>query len=201
MNGVLTIRRTRPTIAAVKAHNPILDVARALGLDVRGHVARCIRAEAHTHGDRSPSLSFYRDRFKCFGCGLAGDVVDLVREVRGGAITDAAEWLAARAGLPWPTATPGKRRRSRKPKGGLAAPTPSGASDSPQAGEREITDGIRGLFARVRQARAVATAAGPDAESTWALLSDAARWELSAEHLAAELDDLRGAEQARGRHR
>lgn len=39
-------------------------------------VGRCI-AEDHT--DRTPSFTVYTDhqRFKCYGCGLAGDVVDL----------------------------------------------------------------------------------------------------------------------------
>lgn len=39
-------------------------------------VGRCI---AQDHTDRTPSMTIFTDtqRFKCFGCGLAGDVIDL----------------------------------------------------------------------------------------------------------------------------
>jgi DNA primase len=39
-------------------------------------LGRCI---AQDHTDKTPSMTVYTDRqrFKCFGCGLAGDVVDL----------------------------------------------------------------------------------------------------------------------------
>ena len=89
-------------IAQVKAKNSILEVARELGLEVRGSQARCFRPERHKHNDRSPSLSFdvRRNTFKCFVCrDIGGSVIDLVMQVKGVPFREAAECLAERAGI------------------------------------------------------------------------------------------------------
>src|SRR4051794_10627946 len=78
--AILPTRR-HPATRAV----PILEVAQALGLPVRGHKARCFNGAGHRNGeDHTPSLTFYpaEARFHCFGCGAHGDAIDLVRAVR-----------------------------------------------------------------------------------------------------------------------
>lgn len=71
---------------------PIKDVAMRLGLDVKGHRTRCVSRD---HRDDNPSLSFDRrlNRFKCFGCELSGDVLDLVQIVMGMPLEEANAWL------------------------------------------------------------------------------------------------------------
>jgi len=75
---------------------PILDAAGGLGLDVANNKARCFNGKGHRNGeDRTPSLAFFPDsnRFKCFGCGVSGDVIDLVKAVKGVSFGDAVAWL------------------------------------------------------------------------------------------------------------
>jgi len=70
----------RKAIEAVKGTVPIEQVAReytALRLAGTGRLlGRCI---APDHTDKTPSLTIFTNtqRFKCFGCHLTGDVVDL----------------------------------------------------------------------------------------------------------------------------
>lgn len=46
---------------------------------------RCINAEAHKHGDRKPSLHFFKETnsFKCFACGIGGDLIDFIKIEQG----------------------------------------------------------------------------------------------------------------------
>ncbi len=86
-------------IEALKAANPVLDVARDLGLDVTRQRFRCPRPANHAHGDRTPSVSLSPERgsFKCWVCPeVKGDVVDLVRLVKGWGFLEAVRWLEER---------------------------------------------------------------------------------------------------------
>lgn len=79
---------------------PITAAAAALGIEVVGNRARCFNAQGHQGGvDRNPSLHFWldRNRFKCFACGVAGDVIDLVRAVRQTDFRSAVEWVTTQA--------------------------------------------------------------------------------------------------------
>ncbi|MDP9480099.1 MAG: CHC2 zinc finger domain-containing protein [Actinomycetota bacterium] len=72
----------KKAIEAVKTAVPIEQVAAEYGefrLLGRGRLlGRCV---APDHQDRTPSLTIFTEegRFKCFGCGLFGDAVDLER--------------------------------------------------------------------------------------------------------------------------
>jgi len=75
---------------------PIMNVAAALGLRFSGRNAHCFNAPAHQGGeDKSPSLVFFpdTDRFHCFGCGVHGDTIYLVRGVRCLSFRGAVTWL------------------------------------------------------------------------------------------------------------
>jgi hypothetical protein len=72
-------------IEDVKQNTNIIDIALKLGLEVRGNKCRCFHPENHSNGDRTPSLSFLPSRgvYKCFGCGIGGDIFALVQQVKG----------------------------------------------------------------------------------------------------------------------
>ncbi len=88
-------------IEALKARHPILEVARDLGLEVNHNRFRCPRAERHAHGDRTPSVTLWPDRglFKCWVCPeVKGDVIDLVRLVKGAGFSEAVAFLEKHSG-------------------------------------------------------------------------------------------------------
>ncbi len=108
--------RNSETIEALKAAHPILDVARELGLDVRYNRFRCPAPERHAHGDRTPSVTIWPERgtFKCWVCpDVKGDVIDLVRRMRGCGFLPAVEFLRARGGA---VAAPHAARGSHTPR-------------------------------------------------------------------------------------
>lgn len=85
----------------LKQDVPIVDLARRLGLEVRGRQARCYNSHAHKHNDRhfSMGLDERRNRYKCFACGEQGDVIDLYMRVRGVGFGEAVKELANWYGL------------------------------------------------------------------------------------------------------
>jgi DNA primase len=72
----------RKALEAVKAHVQVVQVAAEYGeFEPKGTgrlEGRCI---APDHEDKTPSMSVYTESgwFRCFGCGLRGDAVDLER--------------------------------------------------------------------------------------------------------------------------
>jgi DNA primase len=85
-------------IEALKASQPILQVLAALGIaPINGRI-RCPQPQNHAHGDRTPSVSIRADRnsFKCWVCpDVKGDVIDLVRLVKGCSFREALAFLGA----------------------------------------------------------------------------------------------------------
>jgi DNA primase len=81
-------RRTyglRKAIEAIKDAVPIEQIAAEYGLfKLLGNGRLLGQCVAPNHEDRTPSMTVFTDtqRFKCFGCGLGGDVIDL-EEVAG----------------------------------------------------------------------------------------------------------------------
>ena len=77
---------------------PIREVAAALGVTITNDGKRAYCPD-HSRGPRggTPSLFFSRrsgeQRFKCFGCGAGGDVVDLVQWRRDCGFREALDWL------------------------------------------------------------------------------------------------------------
>jgi len=67
----------------------IEEVARWLGLEVHGGKTRC-----PFHNDKAPSLSFTKDHFKCFGCDVSGDAIDLVAKLRNVSTAEAAQKIS-----------------------------------------------------------------------------------------------------------
>jgi len=86
--------QNRIDIAALRAAHPIEQVIAASGVELhargQGYMGCC-----PFHGDTTPSLSVggVPERFKCFGCGAAGDVIEFVRRLHGLSFVDAVHAL------------------------------------------------------------------------------------------------------------
>ena len=68
---------------------PCEGVAQRLGFTVRQHKALC-----PFHDDHSPSMTFKKNKFRCWSCGENGDTISLVEKVLGKDFLDACRWLA-----------------------------------------------------------------------------------------------------------
>ena len=95
---------SQPDAAWIKKHVPVLEVGRALRLDIRYKRARCWRPENHRHGDADPSLHFYErgNRVRCFVCDMRGghSNIDLVMGVLRISFGEAVRWIAERFAVP-----------------------------------------------------------------------------------------------------
>lgn len=65
------------------------SVAKRLGFVVKQHKALCC-----FHEDHSPSLTFKKNKYKCWSCGESGDTISLVQKVLHKDFLDACRWLA-----------------------------------------------------------------------------------------------------------
>ena len=84
---------------------PIEGVAERLGLRVERHKCLC-----PFHDDHTPSLSFKKNKFKCWSCGESGDTISLAMKLlplRGGregsSFVEACRWLANSSALSIPS--------------------------------------------------------------------------------------------------
>jgi len=86
-------------IERVKAAHPIADAVRRHGVQLRRR-GRALAGRCPFHDDRTPSLMVWphEGRFKCFGCGVGGDVIEFVRRSEGcdfrTAVAHLVEWGA-----------------------------------------------------------------------------------------------------------
>jgi DNA primase len=79
------------------------DVARVLGIDLKGNKALC-----PFHNERTPSFVFYPDHWHCFGCGESGDYVTLTAKMLCMSNLEAYEWLNDTLSMGFPS--PGNAR-------------------------------------------------------------------------------------------
>jgi hypothetical protein len=68
---------------------PIEGVAERLGLRVERHKSLC-----PFHEDHHASMSFKKNKFKCWSCGESGDSIKLAEKMLGKDFIDACRWLA-----------------------------------------------------------------------------------------------------------
>jgi DNA primase len=102
---------------------------------VDGRKARCFNGPAHRSGtDEKPALALQTDvnRFKCYACGVRGDVIDLVRGVLRLSFGDAVAWLSGLAGRS-PAA-----RNSAGPASAATAARPASSARTPTTRSKEI---------------------------------------------------------------
>lgn len=68
---------------------PCEGVAQRLGFTIKRHKTLC-----PFHNDHTPSLTFKKNKFKCWSCGECGDSISLVEKVLRKDFLDACRWLA-----------------------------------------------------------------------------------------------------------
>ena len=73
---------------------PIEGVAERLGLRVTRHKSLC-----PFHEDHHASMSFKKNKFKCWSCGESGDTISLAMKVLGKDFLEAVEWLGDGSGF------------------------------------------------------------------------------------------------------
>lgn len=86
-------------VEEIKARNPIEDVmAQYASLKRAGSNMVCA---CPFHSEKTPSCTVFvaRQSFYCFGCGVGGDVISLVRRAEGLEYTEALEYLGRRVGI------------------------------------------------------------------------------------------------------
>ena len=90
---------SRIDMEQVKRSNPIADVVRRHGVELRGQGKR-LTGRCPFHEDRTPSFCVYpeTESFHCFGCGAAGDVIDFIRRTQGLGFREAVLRLGGGAG-------------------------------------------------------------------------------------------------------
>ena len=87
---------TEEELKQFKAALSITAVATALGVPVVRGRCRCFFPTRHSHGDRTPSVSFSEERgtFRCWVCDdVRGDVISLVQIVKNCSFLEALNWL------------------------------------------------------------------------------------------------------------
>jgi DNA-binding transcriptional regulator YhcF (GntR family) len=94
--------RELPDMDFMRREISIHDVATALGIRTAGRsAAHCWRVGQHQNGDRSPSVSFFKNRAKCHVCDCRGlSVIDLVMAYNGCTLAEAVVWITARFEVP-----------------------------------------------------------------------------------------------------
>jgi len=72
----------------------IADIWQALGYELKPRNQHCF-GSSHKHGDKNPSLSFDKktNQYKCFGCDLGGDTIDLVMQANSVGFKEATQWI------------------------------------------------------------------------------------------------------------
>ncbi len=87
---------TEEELKQFKAALSITKVAVDLGIPVVRNRCRCFFPTRHSHGDRTPSVSFSEERgtFRCWVCDdVRGDVISLVQIVKNCSFLEALNWL------------------------------------------------------------------------------------------------------------
>jgi hypothetical protein len=98
-----------------------VEIAKELGLKKgkRGKNFHCPNKSEHKHNDNTPSLSISdqpNGGFNCFGCGIKGNNVELVKQVLGLDVKEAIQWLEIRFAGYDSKELVGDRRLDDKPK-------------------------------------------------------------------------------------
>ena len=150
----------------IRRRIPVTDVARELGLCVRGLSANCWRTDAHQHGDRSPSLYFTRkNRWRCAVCdSRTMSNLDLVQAVLGCNLRQAVAWFEHR--WPIPQVPRGKHTQCRYPQ---AWRFRIGTSGLPF--EDLVMSGFWAMLSKAAQSLLPPLLVFTDPETGWATLS------------------------------
>jgi hypothetical protein len=94
--------RSLPDMKFMRSQIPISDVATVLGVRTAGRsTAHCWRVGQHQNGDRTASVSFFKNRAKCHVCdSRALSTIDLVATYHGYSLAEAVAWIRSRFEVP-----------------------------------------------------------------------------------------------------
>jgi hypothetical protein len=94
--------RSLPDMSFMRSQILIFDVAAALGIKSSGRsAAHCWRVGQHQNGDRTASVSFFKNRAKCHVCdSRALSTIDLVAAYHSCSLGEAVAWIASRFEVP-----------------------------------------------------------------------------------------------------
>jgi len=87
----------RADIDRLKSKYPLMDVVERAGVRLKRSGANSLQGLCPFHADRNPSFTVNteRQRFRCFGCGVYGDVLDFVQlHEHLPSLAEARSWLA-----------------------------------------------------------------------------------------------------------
>ncbi len=74
--------KTKDDIGLTKESINLAEIAEAEGVELQEHRG-LYRGRCPFHPDKDPSFFIYEEkRFKCFGCGAAGDVITFVQKIK-----------------------------------------------------------------------------------------------------------------------
>jgi len=94
-------RNIRELIGEIKSSQDIVDYISAAGVALKSSSAGKFKGLCPFHGEKSPS--FYVDsnfqNYKCFGCGVSGDIVNFAQEYENLSFIDSVKKLAEAAGV------------------------------------------------------------------------------------------------------
>jgi len=141
----------------VKARVDILALFESFGVRLskrgKGYVGLC-----PWHEDQNPSLSVDRTKglYHCFGCGESGDVVSLVRKMKGFGFREALSYLKSQAGTFQPIRSPAASASAQtgKPKAPKPASSPATKNAYPELTLTAVTDHYHRRFCETPEARA-----------------------------------------------
>jgi DNA primase catalytic core len=101
------------TLDEIIRRSDIVEVAKALGVQLGPRQTDHTLAICPFHVDTKPSLALYRDannpHYHCFACGAHGGVIDFVERKRQSSRDDAVRWLAREVGVDLPRRRAGAR--------------------------------------------------------------------------------------------
>ena len=76
---------------------------RELGIKRHGNSNsfHCFAANHHKNGDANPSLVIYKEYFKCFGCGISGDIFNILHQCKNLDFKEALAYLGKTTSVPF----------------------------------------------------------------------------------------------------
>ena len=92
----MVLANAQVDLAEVKGRHTLGDVVQAAGVPLRGR-GRVRQGVRPFHDEAEGSFTVYGDteRFHCFGCGVAGDVLDFVQRTEGLSLPEAVQRLSS----------------------------------------------------------------------------------------------------------
>lgn len=101
-------------ISELKKNIDLVSVVETAGVELT-HTGSKYRGLCPFHTEKTPSFFVFQDnRFKCFGCGAHGDVIDFVQKVHGLTFHDALKHLGIEQGRITPQIRKEIARRKRR---------------------------------------------------------------------------------------